>query len=103
MLEDRVHDLEQTNREQRQVIDDLEETIKALKRQDLETRVSLYNKLVKLSKIGHSNNMRKNIEMTDIIDETIKEMWEDLKIDLFVENDEEGKIIELPNTDQSDR
>lgn len=95
MEEDRIHYLEQINREQRQTIVDLEEIIRALKRQDLETRVSLYNKFVKLSMIGHSNNIRKNIEMTDIADETIKEMWEDLKIDLFVENDEEGKIIEL--------
>lgn len=103
MQEDRIHYLEQTNREQRQIINDLEETIRALKRQDLETRVSLYNRLVRLSMIGHSNNVRKNIEMTDIVDKTIAEMWEDLKIDLYVENDEEGKIIELPNTDQSDR
>lgn len=36
--------------------------------------------------------------MLDIIDKTIEEMWEDLKIDLFVENDEEGKIIELAKT-----
>lgn len=94
-MEDRILYLQQTNREQREIISNLEETVRALKRQDLETRVSLYNKFVKLSMIGHSNNIRKNIEMTDIADETIKEMWEDLKIDLFVENDEEGKIIEL--------
>lgn len=94
-MEDRILYLQQTNREQREIISNLEETVRALKRQDLETRVSLYNKFVKLSTIGHSNNIRKNIEMTDIADETIKEMWEDLKIDLFVENDEEGKIIEL--------
>lgn len=94
-MEDRILYLQQTNREQREIINNLEETVRALKRQDLETRVSLYNKFVKLSMIGHSNSIRKNIEMTDIADETIKEMWKDLKIDLFVENDEESKIIEL--------
>lgn len=94
----RIYDLKQTNTEQRQVLDEKEETIRALKQQDLETRLSFYEILQRLSNIGHSNDNYKNIHMTDIIDKTIEEMWEDLKIDLFVENDEEGKIIELAQT-----
>lgn len=91
----RFYDLKQTNAEQRETLDKKDETIRALKQQDLETRLSFYEILQKLSNIGHSNDSYKNIHMLDIIDRTIKEMWEDLKIDLFVENDEEGKIIEL--------
>ena len=42
--------------------------------------------------------MHKNIKMTDLIDKTIQELYKDLEIDLVVENDEEGKIIELAQT-----
>lgn len=101
MKRTRIYDLTQTNREQREVLDKKEETIKALKQQDIETRLSFYETLQRLSNIGHSDDNYKNIHMLDIIDKTIKEMWEDLKIDLFVENDEESKIKELVSDYQS--
>ncbi len=91
----RMYDLEQTNREQRQTIDDLKETIRLLKQQDLQTRLSLYNKFAEISNLGHSNDLRKNIKMTDIADKVTKEMWEDLRIELYADNDEEGKKKEL--------
>lgn len=90
-----VSNLKQTYKKQKQTISDRDETIKLLKKQDLETRISYYELLIRLSNIGHSDDLNKNIKMTDLIDNTIKEIWEDLKIELFVENDEEGKIIEL--------
>lgn len=99
----KVYDFKLTNKELREELDKSQQVIANLKKQDLETRVSLYNVLQKLSQIGHSNDTYKVINMTDLIDKTIEEMWEDLKIDLYVENDEEGKIIELPTTDQSVR
>lgn len=90
----RIYDLKRTNK-QKQTIDDLEETIRVLKQQNLETRTSLFNEFVKISNIGHSNDINKNIKITDIADKVTKELWEDLKNEIFVENDEEGKIIEL--------
>lgn len=99
----RVCDLKTTNTEQREELDKQKQIIAKLKQQDLETRLSFYETFQRLSNIGHSNDRYKNIHMLDIIDKTIEDMWEDLKIELFVENDEEGKIIELPTTDQSNR
>lgn len=95
-----VSNLKQTYKKQKQTISDRDETIKLLKKQDLETRISYYELLIRLSNIGHSDDLNKNIKMTDLIDNTIKEIWEDLKIELFVENDEEGKIIELNAPEQ---
>lgn len=96
----KIDDLKQTCKKQEQIISDRDETIRLLKKQDLETRMSYYELLIRLSDIGHSNDSNKNIRMTDLIDNMIKEMWEDLKIDLFVPNDEEGKIIELNTPEQ---
>ena len=98
MKQTRTYELKQTNREQRETITEQEETIKLLSQQLLETKISLYNRLLKISKIGHSDDMHKNIKMTDLIDKTIQELYKDLEIDLVVENDEEGKIIELAQT-----
>lgn len=95
MKQTRTYELKQTNREQRETITEQEETIKLLSQQLLETKISLYNRLVKISRIGHSDDMYKNIKMTDLLDKTIEELYKDLEIDLVVENDEEGKIIEL--------
>lgn len=98
MKQTRMYELKQTNREQRETITEQEETIKLLSQQLLETKISLYNRLVKISRIGHSDDIHKNIKMTDLLDKTIKELYKDLEIDLVVENDEEGKIIELAQT-----
>jgi len=95
MKQTRMYELKQTNTEQRQTIEEQEETIKLLSQQLLETKMSLYNRFVEISRIGHSDDMHKNIKMTDLLDKTIQELYKDLEIDLVVENDEEGEIIEL--------
>lgn len=82
-----VCSLKQRNKEE------LKETIKILKKQNLETRVSLYNEFVKISNIGHSNDINKNIKIIDIVDKVIKDMWQDLENDIFINNNEEGNII----------
>lgn len=81
----RVFNLKQRNKEK------LKETIKILKKQNLETIVSLYNEFVKISNIGHSNDINKNIKIIDIADKVIKDMWEDLESDIFINNNEKTK------------
>lgn len=100
-MQEKKNYYKETAEEQRETMRELEETIKALKKQDLETRTSIYNRLIDVSNIGHSNDINKNIKITDLIDEIIAEMFEDLKIELC--NEEKAKIIELPNTNQSNK
>lgn len=97
MRKTRIYELKQTGREQRDTINALEIVIKNLKKQHSEAILSLYYRFIKISNIGHSNDTYKNMKMTDIADKTIKELYEDVKEDLYLENDEEGKIIELVN------
>lgn len=87
MRETRIRQLEQTNREQR-------ETIERLQKMNLETKMSFYEEFVALSMLAESNDPYKVINMQKRIDKTIKELWGDLKEELFIPNDE--KIIELP-------
>lgn len=82
---------------QRQTIDKLKETNKKLKQQNKEAILSLYYRFDDISKIGHSDNINKNIEIMKIVDTTMKELYEDIKEDLYIENDEGGKLIELVN------
>ena len=61
---------------------ELEETIKALKQQHSEAITSLYNRFVKISNIGHSDDMHKNIRILEIADKTTAELDKDIKIEL---------------------
>ena len=74
--------LREQNRQQRQDIKELEETIKALKEQYLEETSSLYNRFIEISNIGHSNDMHKNIRMLEIADRTVSELDKDINIEL---------------------
>ena len=55
------------NREQREVIEQQEENIKALHKENYEVKQSIYNELIVARNIGKSNDMYKNIKMLDII------------------------------------
>lgn len=74
--------LREQNRQQRQDIEKLEETIKALKQQHLEAITSLHNRFVEISNIGHSDDMHKNIRILEIADKTAAELDKDIKIEL---------------------
>lgn len=79
---------EEENRKQKIIIGNL-------KKQNIEALKSLHDILGDLIDIGHSIDSNKNIKMMNILAKTYTDLDEDLKIDLFVPNDEEGKIIEL--------
>ena len=96
-----IEALNRINQEQRKTIDNLNKTIKNLKKQHSEAILSLYYRFGEISNIGHSDNINKNIEMMKVADKTIKELYEDIKEDLYLKNDEEGKIIELVNEYES--
>lgn len=84
-----------TRAKQKRTTEDLEETISALKQQDLETRMSFCEVLKNLSNIGHSDDKHKNIHMLDLIDKTFDELCKDIETEVFIEK---GKIIELAKT-----
>lgn len=74
--------LREQNRQQRQDIEKLEETIKVLKQQYLDAITSLRNRFVEISNIGHSDDMHKNIRMLEIADRIKDELDKDIKIEL---------------------
>ena len=55
------------NREQREILLQQEEQIKALKKENYEIKQSIYDKLILVRNIGKSNNMYKNIKILDIV------------------------------------
>lgn len=87
-LKNALKQKEEENRKQKEIIARLE-------RQHTEALKSIHSILGDLIEIGHSNDSNKNIKMMNILAKTYTDLDEDLKIDLFVPNDEEGKIIEL--------
>lgn len=67
------------NREQRQTIDEQEETIKLLKKSEYETKQSIYNELIEIKKIGQSNDIHKNIKMLEIVEKLINDLYYDIQ------------------------
>lgn len=51
------------SREQRQVIDEQSEIIKALKREEYKVKQSIFRELSEIIKIGQSNDIYKNMKM----------------------------------------
>ena len=83
--------LRQQNREQRQELEDKDKIIKALKKEEYEVKQSIYNELVKVRNIGHSNNVLKNIKMLDIIEKLIDDLYFDIQEELNEELEKEYK------------
>lgn len=70
------------NQEQRQTIDEKEETIKLLQKSDYEAKQSFYEKLIEVRNIGKSNDMHKNIKILDIVEELINDLYFDIQEEL---------------------
>mgnify|MGYP001321549278 CR=1 FL=1 len=70
------------NREQREVIEQQEENIKALHKENHEVKQSIYNELIVARNIGKSNDMYKNIKMLDIIEKLIDDLYFDIQEEL---------------------
>ena len=79
------------NREQRETIEQQEEKIKALHRENYEVKQSIYNELTTVRNIGKSNNMYKNIKMLDIIENLINDLYFDIQEELNEELEKEYK------------
>ena len=73
------------NREQREILLQQEEQIKALKKENYEIKQSIYDKLILVRNIGKSNNMYKNIKMLDIVEELIEDLYFDIQEELSEE------------------
>ena len=71
------------NREQRSIIDQQEEIIKPLKKENYKAKQSIYEKLLKIRNIGKSNDICKNIKMLDIVEELIDDIYFDIKEEHF--------------------
>ncbi len=80
------------NREQREILLQQEEQIKALKKENYEVKQSIYNKLILVRNIGQSNNMYKNIKMLDIVEKLIEDLYFDIQEELSKEMNEEKEL-----------
>ena len=87
------------NREQRQTINENEETIKLIKRADYEVKQSIYEQLIKIRKIGQSNDIYKNMKMSKILNNLIDDLYHDIQEELEEQLNEENKkeLVDLPN------
>ena len=88
------------NREQREVIEQQEENIKALHKENHEVKQSIYNELIVARNIGKSNDMYKNIKMLDIIEKLIDDLYFDIQEELNEELEKEYKkeLADLPKS-----
>ena len=82
MLNKRIKQLQQTNREQRDLIDEKNDIINNMNRQFLSMRIDLYNKIADIINIGHSNDLNKTIKILDIAEKLGNELYNDIKIEL---------------------
>lgn len=91
---------ENQNREQREIIEQQEEQIKALHKENYEVKQSIYNELTTVRNIGKSNDMYKNIKMLDIIGKLIDDLYFDIQEELNEELEKEYKkeLADLPKS-----
>lgn len=89
MNEKRKKQLEQTNREQRDIIDEKNDTINSMNRQFLNIRIDIHNKISDIINIGHSNDINKTIKILDIAEKLQQDLYDDIKIEL----DDLGNVI----------
>lgn len=80
------------NREQREILLQQEEQIKALKKENYEIKQSIYDKLILVRNIGKSNNMYKNIKILDIVEELIEDLYFDIQEELSEEMKKEKEL-----------
>lgn len=88
------------NREQRSIIEQQEETIKALQKENYEVKQSIYEQLTTIRNIGKSNDMYKNIKMLDIVEKLIDELYFDIQEELNEDLEKEYKkeLVDLPKS-----
>lgn len=67
------------SREQRQVIDEQSEIIKALKREEYEVKQSIFRELVEVIKIGQSNDIYKNMKMLSKLEVLKNDLYFDIQ------------------------
>lgn len=80
------------NREQREILLQQEEQIKALKKENYEIKQSIYDKLILVRNIGKSNNMYKKIKILDIVEELIEDLYFDIQEELSEEMKKEKEL-----------
>lgn len=79
------------NEEQREVINEKEETIKALRKENYEVKQSIYKQLIKIRDKGKSNDIYKNIKMLDIVEQLINDLYFDIQEELEQELEKQYK------------
>ncbi len=67
------------NREQRQLLDEQSEIIKALKREEYEVKQSIFRELVEVIKIGQSNDIYKNMKMLSKLEVLKNDLYFDIQ------------------------
>lgn len=87
------------SREQRQVIDEQSEIIKALKREEYEVKQSIFRELAEIVKIGQSNDIYKNMKMLDKLEVLKNDLYFDIQEELTeqLKEDYKKELVDLPN------
>ena len=67
------------NEEQRQIIEDLEKTVKSKDKELYEVKQSIYEKIIEVRNIGKSNDIYKNMKMLKIINELADDLYFDIQ------------------------
>ena len=67
------------SREQRQVLDEKDEIIKSLKREEYEVKQSIFRELAEVIKIGQSNDICKNMKMLDKLEILKNDLYFDIQ------------------------
>lgn len=88
------------NEEQREVINEKEETVKALRKENYEVKQSIYKQLIKIRDKGKSNDIYKNIKMLDIVEQLINDLYFDIQEELEQELEKQYKkeLADLPKS-----
>ena len=79
------------NEEQRVTLDEKDDIIKALKKEEYEVKQSIYEKLIEVRNIGQSNDIYKNMKMLKVLNNLIDDLYYDIQEELEEQLNEENK------------
>lgn len=98
-MSDLLNYYKRQNEEQRQIIEDLEKTIKRKDKEIYEVKQSIYKKIIEVRDVGESNDIYKNIKMLKILNELTDDLYFDVQEYLTeeVKEDYKKELVDLQN------
>ena len=98
-MSDLLNYYKRQNEEQRQLLDEKDEIIKALRREEYEVKQSIFRELSQIVKIGQSNDIYKNMKMLDKLEVLKNDLYFDIQEELTeqLKEDYKKELVDLPN------